>query len=206
MDYCNGVRSFINYATFIPRNISEGGIRCSCKRCQNKKFLHPDVVTMHLLHKEFMEEYICWYAHGEPFVPHKTMVERMIGSISSANNVHGVETNNSNPYRTMVMDAMKMNQGHVNQYRIIDEEPNAYSARFFDFLKDIEKPLWDDYTNHSKLSVVALVFTIKLDFGLSEADCDRIVEWARSILLEGNRMKENFYVAKSMMKPLGLGY
>jgi hypothetical protein len=33
-----------------------------------------------------------------------------------------------------------------------------------------------------------------------------ILEWARSILPEGNRLKHNFYAAKSMMKPLGLGY
>jgi hypothetical protein len=109
MDYCNGVQAFINYATSIPRNISGGDIRCPCRRCQNKKFLHLDVVTMHLLHKGFMEEYLCWYAHGELFVPHETMVERMVGSTSSANNVHGVETDNSNPYRTMVMDVMGIN-------------------------------------------------------------------------------------------------
>jgi hypothetical protein len=41
---------------------------------------------------------------------------------------------------------------------------------------------------------------------LNEAGYDKIIEWARSILLEGNRLKENFYAAKSMMKPLGLGY
>ena len=45
------------------------------------------------------------------------------------------------------------------------------------------------------------MFTIKLDHGLSEACYDKIIEWARSILSE-----ENFYAAKSMMKPLGLGY
>jgi hypothetical protein len=50
------------------------------------------------------------------------------------------------------------------------------------------------------------MFTIKSDLGLSEVSYDRIVEWTRSILPEGNRLKENFYVAKSMMKPLGLGY
>jgi hypothetical protein len=50
------------------------------------------------------------------------------------------------------------------------------------------------------------VFTIKSDHGLSEAGYDKIIERARSILPEGNRLKENFYVAKSMMKPLGLGY
>jgi hypothetical protein len=50
------------------------------------------------------------------------------------------------------------------------------------------------------------VFTIKSDHGLSEARYDKIIEWARSILPEGNRLKENFYAAKSMMKPPGLGY
>jgi hypothetical protein len=50
------------------------------------------------------------------------------------------------------------------------------------------------------------VFTIKSDHGLNEARYDKIIEWARSILLEGNRLKENFYATKSMMKPLGLGY
>ena len=60
--------------------------------------------------------------------------------------------------------------------------------------------------NHSKLSAVAQVFIVKSDHGLSEAGYDKIIEWARSILPEGNMLKENFYAAKSKMKPLGLGY
>ena len=161
---------------------------------------------MHLLHKGFMKEYLCWYAHKELFVPHNTMVERMAESTSSASNMHGVETDNSNPYRIMVMNAVRMNQGHVGQCSIIDEEPNTNATRFFDLLKDSDEPLWDDCTNHSKLSVVAQVFTIKSDYRLSEAGYDRIVEWVRSILLKGNRLKENFYAAKSMMKLIGLRY
>jgi len=51
MDYCNGVQGFINFATSILRNFSGGSIRCPCRKCKNKKYLHPDVVTMHLLHK-----------------------------------------------------------------------------------------------------------------------------------------------------------
>ena len=51
MDYYNGVQDFINYALFNPRNISGLSIRCPCKRCKNKKFIDPDVVTMHLLQK-----------------------------------------------------------------------------------------------------------------------------------------------------------
>jgi hypothetical protein len=45
----------------------------------------------------------------------------MIGSTSNASNMYGVETDNSNPYRTMVMDAMRINQGYVGQCPIIDE-------------------------------------------------------------------------------------
>jgi hypothetical protein len=39
-----------------------------------------------------------------------------------------------------------------------------------------------------------------------EVSYEKIVEWARSILPEKNRPKENFYVIKSMIKPLDLGY
>jgi len=206
MDYCNGVQGFINFATSIPRNFTGGDIRCPCRKCENKKYLHPDVVMMHLLHKGFMENYQCCYAHGEVFGSKRRMEEMVVGSTSSANNVHEAANDNTKPYRNMVMDAMRMNQGNGSQCSIVEEELNADAARFFDLLKDSDEPLWDGCTNHSKLSAVAQVFTIKSDHGLSEAGYDKIMEWARSILPEGNRLKENFYAAKSMMKPLSLRY
>jgi len=118
---------------------------------------------------------LCWYAHGEPYVPHDTMVERMIGSTSSSSNVQEVVDDNSNPYRNIVRDAMEMNQGYVGQCPILDEEPNADATKFFNSLKDFDELLWDDYINHSK-SIVAQVFTIKSDYRLSEVSYDRIVE------------------------------
>jgi len=39
------------------------------------------------------------------------------------------------------MDAMRMNQGNVNQCPIIEKEPNTDAARFFDQLKDFDEPL-----------------------------------------------------------------
>jgi hypothetical protein len=33
----------------------------------------------------------------------------------------------------MVIDAMRINQGHAGQCPIIDEEPNANMNKFFDF-------------------------------------------------------------------------
>jgi len=90
MDYNSEVQGFINYIISNPRNINRDSIRCPYKRCKNKKFLDSDVVTMHLLQKEFIDQYLCWYAHGEPYVPYKIMVEIMVGSTFSASNVHGV--------------------------------------------------------------------------------------------------------------------
>jgi hypothetical protein len=111
-------------------------------------FLDLDIVTIYLLQKGFMEKYIWWYIHGEPYVPHDTMVERMIGSTSSSSNVHGVVDDNSNPYRNMVLDMMRIKVMTVNvQY----EEPKANMTMFFDLLKHSDEPLWDDCTNHNKL-------------------------------------------------------
>jgi len=91
---------------------------------------------------------------GEVFVSKRRMKEIVVGSTSSANNVHEAANDNTNPYRNMVMNAMRMNQGNVNQCPIVEEEPNADAAGFFDLLKDIDEPLWDGCTNHSKLSAV----------------------------------------------------
>jgi hypothetical protein len=153
-----------------------------------------------------MKKYLWWYIYEEPYVSHDIMVERMVRSTSSASNVHRVVDDNSNPYRNMVMDAIRMNQGHTNQCSILDEEPNVDATRLFHLLKDYDKSLWDGCINHSKLSTITKVFTIKSDRGLSEAGYERIVEWTRSILLEGNRLKDNVYIAKSMMKSLDIGY
>jgi hypothetical protein len=45
----------------------------------------PDVVMMHFLQKIFMEEYMCWYAHGEQLVSHEIMLERILKNINSKN-------------------------------------------------------------------------------------------------------------------------
>jgi hypothetical protein len=74
---------------------------------------------------------MCYYAHGEPFVPHKTMLERMVGSTCCGSNVYEVVDGNSNPYRTMVMNAMRMNQDYDSQCSIVDVEPHINAARFF---------------------------------------------------------------------------
>ena len=60
----------------------------------------------------------------------------MIESTFSASNKYGVVDDNSNPYKDMIMNVMKINQDYVGQYSIIYEEPNENATKFFDFLKD----------------------------------------------------------------------
>ena len=134
------------------------------------------------------------------FVRNKRMRENVVRSTSSVSNVQGVANdNNTNLYKNMVIDAMRMNRGNFSQCPIIDEEPNIDATRFFDLLKDSDELLWDGCTNHNKLLVVAHVFTIKSDHELSEAGYDKIIEWTRSILPKGNGLKENFYTAKHLL-------
>ena len=61
-----------------------------------------------------MEKYFCSFAYGEPYVPHETMIERMVRSTFIFSNVHRVVDNNSNSYKNMVMDAMRINQDYAS--------------------------------------------------------------------------------------------
>jgi hypothetical protein len=110
----------------------------------------------------------------------------MVGSTYISSNVFGVVDDNSNPYRNIIMDAMRINKGYAGECSIIDEEPNDNAIEVFDLLKDSNEPLWDGYTNHNKLSVVAQVFTIKSDHELSKVGYNKIIELT-SILPERNK-------------------
>jgi len=65
----------------------------------------------------------------------------VVGSTFSASNMHEVGNDSSNYYRNMVMDAMRISEGNVSECPIVKEEPNADAVRFFDLLKDYNKPL-----------------------------------------------------------------
>jgi hypothetical protein len=80
-----------------------------------------------------MEKYLCSFAHEEPYVPYKIMIEKMIMLTSSSNNVYGVIDDNSNRYRSMVMNVIRMNQDDINECSIVDEESNVDTTIFLVF-------------------------------------------------------------------------
>jgi hypothetical protein len=44
--------------------------------------------------KRFMKRYLCWFTHGELYIPHKIMIEKMIRSTSNCSNVYKVVDDN----------------------------------------------------------------------------------------------------------------
>ena len=82
----------MNYAISNLRNISGESIRYPCKRCKNKEFLDTDVVTMHLLQKDFTEKYLCMLICTQRTISSSQYHDRKDSwSTSSFINRHGVE-------------------------------------------------------------------------------------------------------------------
>jgi hypothetical protein len=82
----------------------------------------------------------------------------MVCSTSSSNNIHEFVNDNSNPYRSMMMDTMRMNQGYSGEgsFNIfLDEKSNIDATKFFELLKDYDESLWDWCKIHNKLSVIS---------------------------------------------------
>jgi len=70
-------------------------------------------------------------------------------------------------WKSMVIDAMKINQDYSSKCSCnisLDEEPNVDPSRFFKPMKDSDEPLWNTCVTHSKLSIIAQVFNIKLNY------------------------------------------
>jgi len=67
------------------------------------------------------------------------MVGKIASSTSTSSNVHEVVDDNCNPYKSMTINAMRMNQSYVGHWSIIDDEPNTDTTKFFELLKDSDK-------------------------------------------------------------------
>jgi hypothetical protein len=59
------------------------------------------------------------------------MVEMTVWSTTSSSNVHEVVDDNSNRYRSIVMNKIRMNQGDTSDCSIVNEELNKDVTRFF---------------------------------------------------------------------------
>ena len=83
--------------------------------------------------KRFMEKYLCWFTPVKSYVLYETIVKKMAKSISSSNNVYEVVDDNNNHCKSMMMNAMRMNQDYADECSIMIKNQMQTQLSFFDF-------------------------------------------------------------------------
>ena len=88
MNYCNGVRSFINYELFnikiLVKTILNVHVRVVRIKITPSKYCFEASSTK----KRFIKKYLCLFAHGETYVPYETIIEMIVGLTFSSSIVH----------------------------------------------------------------------------------------------------------------------
>jgi len=133
--------------------------------------------------KNFMEKYLCSFAHEEPYVPYKIMIEKMIMLTSSSNNVYGVINDNSNRYRSMVMNVIRMNQDDINECSIVDEESNVDTTIFLVFWKILR------YYYEMDTQIIVNYQSLYM-----RSPSSQIMGWVRLIMTKSSNRREEFYL------------
>lgn len=125
-----------------------------------------------------------------------------LGSLNN-NNVNDV-----NPYREMIMDAIGESNFHPNEeYDYINEEaPNFEAKSFFDMLRAVNEPLYSGCKTETVLSACVNMMVLKAQTRMTHAGFNYASSMIKNFLPEDNKLTANFYKAKKMLKPLGLGY
>jgi hypothetical protein len=88
----------------------------------------------------------------------------------------------------------------------LEEDLNPLPARFYNLLRDADKPLLDGCKKHTKLSAVTQLFNLTSDFFMSESCYERMIVIIKSMLPDSKRLPNNFYRSKRMVRELGLEY
>ncbi|XP_062174596.1 uncharacterized protein LOC133879844 [Alnus glutinosa] len=192
--YVRGVNEFLEFA--FNNGAINGTIRCPCTRCANGTSWVRGMVYAHLINYGICQGYTCWYAHGE-----------QLGAISSqATNtpIHWEPIHDSSSgMRDMLHEVFPthdleqdpgLSQCPISEMG--DETEGVYEDRqgasegtqkFYNFLNDANKPLYEGCTEYTKFSAILL-------------------EILNKMLPSDASLPKNTYEVKKYMRKLGLGY
>ena len=160
--FLNGVEEFVSFAC-QQEDLSNEKIRCPCSKCKNLKYLIPEEVKVHLYKKGFIPDYWYWICHGET---DPNLISSFNTNPSSSSTTQIGSNEPLNRFEAMVYDAIGPEFGlHYNQH--VDESPNVDAQRFYDMLHAAQKPLWSGCNDHTKLSIVVRLLSIKLEGNIS---------------------------------------
>ena len=111
-------------------------------------------------------------------------------SISSKNHA-----TSNDAYHTMV-------EGAFNQH--ILKPPNPDAQMFCDLLNALQRPLWDDCTNRSELSVGLRLMSIKSEHNMSQSCFNEVVQLMNEACPSKNYVPSTFSDAEKLVRKLGL--
>ncbi|CAL5185128.1 unnamed protein product [Lathyrus oleraceus] len=151
LEYENGLINFLNFS-FHHKSIDGLKIKCPSSKCGFKKWGTWDEVYVHHKNRPFPKNYKVWNWHGEGSSINEPQVfER----------THVAEDTfqPQNAMVNMVHDAFGFTQSSLNNlgpsFENNNEGRNSIwgedKAEFFDWLKDVNQPLYEGCKNYSKL-------------------------------------------------------
>ncbi|KAL4554780.1 hypothetical protein LXL04_037384 [Taraxacum kok-saghyz] len=185
MSYKAKVKDFLDVAC---SNEVGDFIRCPCFRCKNKFFKTREEVELHLLQRGFTPNYTTWWAHGE-----REMLFQHEGQSSDS-----MQDRNPIEDDGVMEDDDVTEDGDVNGCTCINPEPSAQG--FYDALEEANEPLWDRCENYTKLQAASELLNWKSEYNVSEAAYDHILPIIKRMLPKGEKLVENFYETKKVLK------
>lgn len=148
-----------------------------------------------------MNNYSVWYAHGEL---HSI---REVGQCSNPSNPETTQDIDDDVgdrprYEQMVIESM--HQHEVPYYEPTPQDPNERAQTFYNMVKQASEPLWDGCKKASTLSTTTRLLNWKAENNISDSAFDRLVPIIKDSLPTGEKLPNNFYETKKMLKPLQL--
>ena len=188
--FWDGMMGFLDTVFSRPVNVEKDRdgtecVRCPCEDCQNGTFLSRYDIVIHLCRHGFIPNYFVWTRHGES-TPTSSSPRTL------------------NPMEQMVHDVA----GPSFDWNAT-EEPNPEAARFFEVLRESERPLWNGFrdTKSSVMSIVSMLLSIKSECEVTKEAFDRFKHVIGTYIIpSGNSFPDNFHESKKLVKNLGMQY
>ncbi|CAK8564377.1 unnamed protein product [Lathyrus sativus] len=198
-----GVKGFIAWAFAQECCRREGGVRCSCLKCECRPIISdPEEVERHLKRKGFIKNYWVWTYNGEQ-LPSNVHAE-ITNTHASSSRSHMEFDEQFNLIDEMVGNAFGVNVTYDEPQDFDGEEfPNEEAQRFYQLLKEMNTPLFEGSVD-SKLSMCVRLLAAKSNWNVP----DQCLEYFAKMMLDATPTKDNlptsYYDAKRLVSKLGL--
>ena len=186
-EYVKGLDSFIEMCR--EQVDSRGLVRCACKSCKNDNFITPAQLRGHMKAWGIYNAYKKWIYHGESPIDPPVVLEDGVGT--------------SNDMDAVIED--------VRGERMEDDtdvnEGNPTTRDDFEaLLEEVQAELYPGCTKFTSLDFLSKLMHIKVKHKLTNCAFDDLLELLQASHPEGNRIPPSYYVAKTRLKHIGLGY